>query len=744
MRNKFTLLLTVLLLFSLLITPAGKASALTNYVQDPSLEASYGSTVIWQQSSINSDSPVCISTFVDCTVATGGPRTGLVWSQFGGLDWSDSAVQSPELAHLSQSVTFPNSCGVSLKFYLWIGDAGGDANDVLNVIIDNTTTVFSANATQQSTYPSYTLVTVNLNPLLANGAPHTVDFFSRQFKHSNSQTVTFNLDDISVVPTCFTISGNAGTPGATLTYTGTTSGSATADGSGNYSFTVPADWSGTVTPSKAGAIFSPTQRTYTTVAANQTGQNYTATYTISGNAGTPGATLSYTGTTSGSATADISGNYSFTVPSGWSGTVTPSKIGFVFSPTQRTYTTVVASQTGQDYTATLTNYTISGNAGTPGATLSYTGTTSGSATANGSGNYSFTVPAGWSGTVTPSKSGLIFSPTERTYTTVAANQTGQDYTAIPGFTISGNVGVGSGVTLSYTDGTPKTVTSHPDGSYSIPVPTGWSGTVTPSHPCYNFTPANRPYTNVTSNKTNENYTPAINNSPVCGDTVGVFRPSNGALFLKNANTSGIADIAINYGLPGDYPVVGDWDGNGTATIGIYRNGSFYLRNSNTIGFADIVFPFGLSGDQPIAGDWNGDGIDTIGVFRNGTFYLRDSNSGGVADISFALGNSGDVGIAGDWNGDGLDTTGVFRPSNGALYLKNTNVTGFADVQINYGLPGDKPVTGDWNNDGMDTIGVYRNGTFYLRNTNTIGFADIVFNLGIPGDMPIAGDWDGIP
>ena len=230
------------------------------------------------------------------------------------------------------------------------------------------------------------------------------------------------------------------------------------------------------------------------------------------------------------------------------------------------------------------------------------------------------------------------------------------------------------------------------------------------------------------------------------DSAGVFRPSNGALYLKNSNTTGYADVAINYGLGGDYPITGDWDGNGTDTIGIYRNGYFYLRNENTIGYADIVFAFGSPGDQPIAGDWDGDGVDTIGVYRSSTitFYLRNENSTGPADAEFRLGMPGDVGIAGDWDGDGKDTTGVFRPSSGAIYLKNANSTGYADIAINYGIPGDKPVTGDWNNDGIDTIGVYRSGKFYLRNENTIGYADITFSLGIPGDMPIAGNWDGLP
>jgi hypothetical protein len=89
------------------------------------------------------------------------------------------------------------------------------------------------------------------------------------------------------------------------------------------------------------------------------------------------------------------------------------------------------------------------------------------------------------------------------------------------------------------------------------------------------------------------------------DTTGVFRPSNGIIFLKNTNTSGFADIALNYGLPGDKPVVGDWDDDGDTTIGIFRKGRFYLRNSNTNGFADIVLDLGFPTDMPIAGNWDG-------------------------------------------------------------------------------------------------------------------------------------------
>lgn len=246
---------------------------------------------------------------------------------------------------------------------------------------------------------------------------------------------------------------------------------------------------------------------------------------------------------------------------------------------------------------------------------------------------------------------------------------------------------------------------------------------------------------------NTNFTISPSTTPTSHlKSVGVFRPSNGIVYLKNANTGGVADLNFVYGVAGDKPIAGDWDGDGIDSLGIYRNGTFYLRNSNTTGAANIVFAFGASGDLPIAGDWNGDGIDTVGVYRSstGVFFLRNSNSAGPADVSFVLGNPGDVPIAGDWNGDGTTTTGVFRPSNGIVYLKNTNVSGFADIYLVYGNAGDLPLAGDWNADGISSVGIYRNGVFYLRNSNTQGVADLVFAMGNNGDVPIAGDWDGLP
>jgi hypothetical protein len=79
------------------------------------------------------------------------------------------------------------------------------------------------------------------------------------------------------------------------------------------------------------------------------------TYTISGKAGIAGATLSYTDGTAKTATSGLDGSYSFTVSYKWSGTVTPSKAGYLFTPTSKSYTNVTGNQTSQNFTAKRTN-----------------------------------------------------------------------------------------------------------------------------------------------------------------------------------------------------------------------------------------------------------------------------------------------------------------------------------------------------------------------------------------------------
>ena len=55
-----------------------------------------------------------------------------------------------------------------------------------------------------------------------------------------------------------------------------------------------------------------------------------------------------------------------------------------------------------------------------------------------------------------------------------------------------------------------------------------------------------------------------------------------------------------------------------------------LQGPNDKGYADVTFNFGAAGAGwiPIAGDWDGDGTDTIGLYNptTSTFYLRNTTS----------------------------------------------------------------------------------------------------------------------
>ncbi|MBI3872765.1 MAG: T9SS type A sorting domain-containing protein, partial [candidate division Zixibacteria bacterium] len=205
------------------------------------------------------------------------------------------------------------------------------------------------------------------------------------------------------------------------------------------------------------------------------------------------------------------GFYTATVPLSWFGTVTPTHATYMFSPTSKIYSNVTSSKTTENYTGTLKTFEISGyvriSVGSGIAGVAVGGLT-GSPVTNASGYYVATVSYGWSGTATPSLTGYSFTPPSRNYSNVTASQNSQDYTGTPGtYTISGYVltGTGAGIPGAIMNGLPASPVTSGAGFYTATVPLAWSGTVTPSHGCYTFTPSSKSYNGVASNYGNENY-----------------------------------------------------------------------------------------------------------------------------------------------------------------------------------------------------------------------------------------------
>jgi hypothetical protein len=123
------------------------------------------------------------------------------------------------------------------------------------------------------------------------------------------------------------------------------------------------------------------------------------------------------------------GNYSVVVPANWSGDITPSRIGYKFTPVKYTYTNVSANITGQDFTSVATaTFSISGNVGAaPGTTI---------ITDNGAvvtvqpeldGNYIVVVYSGWSGSIKATHPTCTYTPLKYDYTNVSGDLTNQNF-----------------------------------------------------------------------------------------------------------------------------------------------------------------------------------------------------------------------------------------------------------------------------------------------------------------------------
>jgi Tfp pilus assembly protein PilV len=384
----------------------------------------------------------------------------------------------------------------------------------------------------------------------------------------------------------FSGTGSGGSSGtnATCTYT---------SASGAYSCSVPSGWTGSVKPTVSGYSFAPVTYSYANVTSNQTGQNFTATvvatsFTLGGTVTPALATVTFTASTGASCTyTSGSGAYSCTVPSGWTGSITPSSSGYSFTPISRSYSNVSLSQTGQDFAsaAVSTTFTISGSIAPTIASVTVSGTGSGGSgnvtcTISGGGSgYSCIVPSGWNGSVAASASGVLFTPSSYSYTSLSGNQTGQNFAG--SFTVSGVVTpIITGVTFTATNGASCGAYNATTGAYSCTVPNLWTGSVTPSATGYTFSPSSRSYTNVTSSYITDNYSDSLNSSTTFTITItasGLSKVTSttitataGATCDSNAGTSHTCTVTITTG--------STWSGTITLTPNVSTGSQTFTPN----------------------------------------------------------------------------------------------------------------------------------------------------------------------
>jgi hypothetical protein len=202
------------------------------------------------------------------------------------------------------------------------------------------------------------------------------------------------------------------------------------------------------------------------------------------------------------------------------------------------------------------------------------------------------------------------------------------------------------------------------------------------------------------------------------------------------------DRRLLFGLEGDIPVSGDWDGSGVIRAGVFRKGEWFLdwNNNGRWDEGDRQFVFGLPGDLPVVGDWGHTGVSKVGVFRNGTWLLdwNGEQRVGVGMRMFPFGVTGDIPVAGDWDGSGVTRIGVYRQGVWYLDVNGDFKLDSRDKVAMFGLPTDQPVTGDWNGLGVTNIGVFRNGKWILDSDGSGSWdsRDAVIPFGMPGDAAV--------
>ncbi len=103
----------------------------------------------------------------------------------------------------------------------------------------------------------------------------------------------------------------------------------------------------------------------------------------------------------------------------------------------------------------------------------------------------------------------------------------------------------------------------------------------------------------------------------------MFRPSTNTWYTRFANGT---FSTTGFGVAGDKPVVGDFDGDGKHDIALYRRSdhNWYILKT---GFGFFVQTWGEAGDIPVPADYDGDGKTDLAVFRPSTgqwFRMRST------------------------------------------------------------------------------------------------------------------------
>ena len=340
--------------------------------------------------------------------------------------------------------------------------------------------------------------------------------------------------------------------------------------------------------------------------------------------------------------------------------------------------------------------------------------------------------------------------------------------------ISGHVRVSAGlpaVTITASN-TRATTTTDFNGYYELFVPLGWSGAVTPSKTAHVFVPANRVYSNITLDQTNQDfaataYTEASVSIPgvgqgrsawgdydndgdldlaIAGQTGSarvsrIYRNDDGAFNDIGASLTGVYTCSLAWG---DYDNDGDLDLALAGHTGSVRVSQIYRNDSGA--FADIGASLtGVNACSLAWGDYDNDGdLDLALAGNTGSALVSKvyrNESGAFSDTGASLMGANNCSLAwGDYDNDGdLDLaiagyySGIYRNDNGS----------FTNIGAPFKVANYRSVAwGDYDNDGDLDLAIAGNYTSKIYSNDSGAFSDIGASLtGVSSCSLAWGDYD---
>jgi hypothetical protein len=298
-------------------------------------------------------------------------------------------------------------------------------------------------------------------------------------------------------------------------------------------------------------------------------------------------------------------------------------------------------------------FTASGNvspaASGAGTTLTLSGAKSGTATADANGNYTLSSLTNGSYTVTPSKTGVTFTPSSLPFTLSGSSATGLNFSAAAQTgSISGTITPltgGSGTTMTLTGPTNATVTANSSGNYSFSSLPYGTYSVTPSQTGFTFTPASQPVT-VNGPMTGVNFTAVAQTGSISGTITPPTGGSGTTMTLTGpTNATVMANSSGNYSfssLPyGTYSVTPSQTGftftptSQSVTVNGLIIGVNFTAVAQTGSISGTISPVSggggakvtLSGSANATTTANSSGAYTFSALANGTYTVTPSNSG---------------------------------------------------------------------------------------------------------------------